>query len=241
MQLNICSLAVNGRSDWRKGRQLMAATRRLAFLTMMASVAYLGLAVLGSGGFHEFFSHPARNALAISALALSAGALFCCRNISYREHEIRANHWGIVAFLLTGVVAAYLLAHADRHELMTFGGDEVRWSGIALFIVGGVLRIWAALVLGRRLCRLVGIDPGHTLITTGVYGVIRHPSYLGFLVNLLGWVLAFRSGAGMVVAVLFAFPLAARIRSEEKLLSRHYGSEYDAYCSRTWRLIPGIY
>jgi protein-S-isoprenylcysteine O-methyltransferase Ste14 len=219
----------------------MAVAYRLAFLTMMASVAYIGLAVLGSGGFHEFVAHPARNALAVSALMLSAAAVFSCRNVSYRQHEIRANHWNIVAFLLTGLVTAYLLAHADRHELMTFGGDEVRWSGIALFLAGGILRLWAALLLGRRLCRLNVIRPEHTLVTTGVYRVIRHPSYLGFFVNLLGWVLAFRSWAGLLVAVLFVFPLATRIRAEERLLSRHYGGEYDAYCRRTWRLIPGIY
>jgi protein-S-isoprenylcysteine O-methyltransferase Ste14 len=40
---------------------------------------------------------------------------------------------------------------------------------------------------------LVAIQPGHKLLTSGVYGVIRHPSYLGLLVNSLGWALAFRS------------------------------------------------
>src|SRR5215217_4651619 len=43
---------------------------------------------------------------------------------------------------------------------------------------------------------LVAIQPGHTLVTSGVYGVIRHPSYLGLLVNALGWALAFHSGVG---------------------------------------------
>ena len=219
----------------------MASAQRLALLMMMASVAYLGLAVIGAGGLHEFALHPARNTLAIAALALSGAALFACRNTRYREHEIRANHWSIVAFLLSGVVAAYLLAHADRHELMTFGGDEVRWTGIGMFVAGGILRLWAALVLGKRLCRLDMIHPEHTLVTSGVYGVIRHPSYLGFLVNLLGWVLAFRSWAGLLVAALFVFPLAARIRNEERLLSSHYGGEYEAYRGRTWRLIPGIF
>ena len=33
----------------------------------------------------------------------------------------------------------------------------------------------------------MAIQPGHTLVTTGVYGIIRHPSYLGLFVNALGW------------------------------------------------------
>jgi protein-S-isoprenylcysteine O-methyltransferase Ste14 len=36
-------------------------------------------------------------------------------------------------------------------------------------------------------------------------------------------------------------PLLARIRAEETLLRTQFGSEYDAYCRRTSRLIPGLY
>jgi len=51
-------------------------------------------------------------------------------------------------------------------------------------------------VLGQRFSGLVAIQPGHTLVTSGVYGVIRNPSYLGLQINSLGWSLAFRSGVG---------------------------------------------
>jgi protein-S-isoprenylcysteine O-methyltransferase Ste14 len=88
---------------------------------------------------------------------------------------------------------------------------------------------------------LVAIQPGHALVTTGVYGVIRHPSYLGLLINSLGWALAFRSGVGVLLTALLIPPLLARIRAEETLLHSQFGGEYDAYRSRTWRLIPGLY
>jgi protein-S-isoprenylcysteine O-methyltransferase Ste14 len=88
---------------------------------------------------------------------------------------------------------------------------------------------------------LVAIQPGHTLVTRGIYGVIRHPSYLGFLVGSLGWVLAFRSGLGVLLTALLIPPLLARIGAEERLLRSQFGAEYDAYRSRTSRLIPGIY
>ena len=57
----------------------------------------------------------------------------------------------------------------------------------------------------------------------------------------LGWGLAFRSIAGVMLALLMLFPPIARIRSEEALLEEHFGSEYAAYRARTYRLIPGIY
>jgi hypothetical protein len=48
-------------------------------------------------------------------------------------------------------------------------------------------------VLGHRFSGLVAIQPGHALVTSGIYGVIRHPSYLGLLVSSLGWARMARS------------------------------------------------
>jgi protein-S-isoprenylcysteine O-methyltransferase Ste14 len=96
-------------------------------------------------------------------------------------------------------------------------------------------------VLGHRFSGLVAIQPGHQLVTSGVYRVIRHPSYLGLLVNALGWALSFRSAVGVLLAALMLPPLLARIHAEERMLQAQFGREYDAYCSRTSRLLPGIY
>jgi protein-S-isoprenylcysteine O-methyltransferase Ste14 len=90
------------------------------------------------------------------------------------------------------------------------------------------------------LCSAAGLEPGHELVTVGVYRVIRHPSYLGLLVSSLGWALAFRSAVGVLAALLVP-PLVARIRAEEALLRAQFGGKYEAYCSRTSRLIPGLY
>jgi protein-S-isoprenylcysteine O-methyltransferase Ste14 len=104
-----------------------------------------------------------------------------------------------------------------------------------------VVRLWPVFVLGHRFSGLVAIQPGHTLVTTGIYRVIRHPSYLGLLVNSLGWALAFRSGVGVLLTALLIPPLVARIRAEETLLRAQFGGEYDAYCACTSRLLPGLY
>ena len=96
-------------------------------------------------------------------------------------------------------------------------------------------------VLGRRFSGLVAIQPGHRLVTDGIYGIIRHPSYLGMIVNMLGWALVFRSALGVLLVALTVAILIGRIRSEEALLQSQFGPEYEAYRARTWRLIPGIY
>ena len=218
----------------------MAPAPGLVLLTIVGTLAYLGLAVLGWGGFAAFFAHPARIALAIALFVLAGAALFSGGNLSPGEREDRANRWVLVAFALIGLLSAYLPAYTDRKGFWTLDGDAVRWLGVALFAAGGALRIWPVFVLGRRFSGLVAIQPGHTLVTTGVYGVIRHPSYLGLLISSLGWALAFRSGVGVLLTALLIPPLLARIRAEERLLRTHFGGEYDAYRSRTWRLIPGL-
>jgi protein-S-isoprenylcysteine O-methyltransferase Ste14 len=219
----------------------MTLTPRLALFTVVATVAYLGLAILGWGGFAAFFSHPALTALAIVLFMLSGVALFSRGNLSPGEREDRANRWVIAAFALIGLLSAYLPAYADRKEFWTLDGDTIRWLGVGLFAGGGMLRIWPVFVLGRRFSGLVAIQPGHTLVTSGVYGVIRHPSYLGLLMNSLGWALAFRSGVGVLLTALIIPPLLARIRAEERLLRTQFRDEHDAYCGRTSRLIPRLY
>jgi protein-S-isoprenylcysteine O-methyltransferase Ste14 len=213
----------------------------LAFVSLVGTLVFLGLAILGGGGFAAFFVHPALTTLAITTIGLVGVALFSRGNLSPGEREDRGNRWVLIAFALIGLLAAYLPAYTDRKELWTLDGESVRWLGVALFIAGGALRIWPVFVLGRRFSGLVAIQPGHTLVTTGIYSIIRHPSYLGLVVNMLGWALAFRSGIGVLLTALVIPPLVARIRAEETLLRLQFGDEYAAYCRRTWRLIPGLY
>ncbi len=213
---------------------------RLMFI-FAGTVVYLGLAVLGWGGFAAFFSHPALIALAVVLFALSGVAFFAGGNLSPGLREDRSNRWVLPAFGLLGLLAGYLPAYTDRKDFWTFDGDGIRWLGVALFAIGGALRIWPVFVLGHRFSGLVAIQPRHTLVTNGLYGVIRHPSYLGLLISSLGWGLAFRSGVGVLLGALLIPPLLARIRAEEILLRTQFGAEYDAYRARTSRLIPGVF
>jgi protein-S-isoprenylcysteine O-methyltransferase Ste14 len=209
--------------------------------TIAGTLAYLGLAILGRGGFAAFFSHTALIALAIALILLAGAALFTQGNLSPGEREDRANRWVLIAFGLISALAAYLPAYTDRKRFWIIDGETLRWIGVAVFAAGGALRIWPVFVLGRRFSGLVAIQHGHTLVTNGIYGVIRHPSYLGLLINSLGWALAFRSGVGVLLTALLIPPLLARIHAEERLLRTQFGDEYDAYRSRTSRLIPGLY
>lgn len=213
----------------------------MSVISIVAVAAYLALAVIGKGGVDAFFSDRALIALTVVTVAMTVAALFTSGNLSPGEREDRGNRWVIAAFGVIGLVSAWLPAYTDRKEFWTVDGDTVRWIGVALYAAGGLLRLWPVFVLGRRFSGLVAIQPGHELVTDGIYARIRNPSYLGLLVLSLGWALAFRSLVGVLLAAVMLIPLVARIRSEETLLRSQFGARYDDYCRRTWRLLPGIY
>jgi len=214
---------------------------KILILGVAGTAVSLGLAMLGAGGFAAFFANPARTAAAVLTVILMVVALLSGANLSPGEQEDRANRWVLPTLAVIGLLSAFLPAYTDRIDFWTIGGETVRWIGVLLFAVGGVLRLWPFFVLGSRFSGLVAIQPGHRLVTSGIYALIRHPSYLGLLVNALGWALAFRSGVGVFLVALMLVPLVARIRSEERLLRQHFGAEYDDYARHTWRLVPGLY
>jgi protein-S-isoprenylcysteine O-methyltransferase Ste14 len=219
----------------------MAKRAILLALILVSTSAWFGLAILGIGGFAAFFSHSALIAIAGIGVVLVVVSFFSSGNLSPGEQEDRGNRWVLAVFMVIGLLDGYLPAWADRNDFWIIGGDTVRWIGVVLFAAGGWLRIWPVYALGNRFSGLVAIQPGHTLVTTGIYRRIRHPSYLGALVWTLGWGLAFRSGVGVVLAGLFIPPLVARIDAEEAMLAARFGEEYAAYRARTSRLIPWVW
>lgn len=214
---------------------------KLVVFSVVTTAAYLALAILGFGGWDAFFSHPPLVALAVVTVLTVVAAAFTQCNLSSGEREDRSNRWVLAAFGVIGLASGYLPAYTDRIGFRTFDGDSVRSLGVVLYAGGMVLRLWPVFMLGRRFSGLVAIQPGHSLLTTGIYRVIRHPSYLGMLVLSLGWALAFRSGVGVLLVILMIVPVIGRINAEEQLLRSQFGAEYDAYRARTSRLIPGIY
>jgi protein-S-isoprenylcysteine O-methyltransferase Ste14 len=209
--------------------------------SLIGAAVQFALAILAFGGWTAFSSHRALVALTAITLAMLCVAPFSRVNLSAGEREDRRNRWVFIAFTVIALASAIVPPYTDRIGMWTIDGETTRWIGVALYTLGGALRLWPVFVLGVRFSGLVAIQPGHTLETQGIYRLVRNPSYLGMLINMLGWGLAFRGWSGVVIALLLLVPLVARINAEERLLHEHFGAEYDAYVARTWRLIPRIY
>ena len=131
--------------------------------------------------------------------------------------------------------------YCDPRGIWVIDGDTLRYFGLFLFFAGSILRLAAVFALGHRFSGLVAIQPDHQLKTDGLYRYIRHPSYTGLLVSMIGYTLIFRSVLGLGVSILLFLLLVIRMNDEEKFLEAHFGDEYRNYRLRTRRLVPFVY
>lgn len=134
------------------------------------------------------------------------------------------------------------LPFADRRDIGVWsGGEDLRWVGVLGVGLGLGLVLWSGIALGRFYSPDVTLQKDHRLITTGLYGVLRHPRYLGVLLATLGLALLFRSWMGLLALIPVLGIILFRIHDEEALLHQTFGAEWETYCQRSWRLLPYIY
>jgi protein-S-isoprenylcysteine O-methyltransferase Ste14 len=111
-------------------------------------------------------------------------------------------------------------------------------AAISLYM-GWLILIVAAVNLGKSLTANPVPLERATLKTTGLYGIVRHPIYLGLL--LIAFASALDSGSirKAIYFVLLTALLNVKARFEEKLLTQKY-PEYSAYSAKIGRLLPRL-
>jgi len=116
------------------------------------------------------------------------------------------------------------------------------YPGIFLMILGIFIRQWSIRELGVFFSVQVGIQKGQKVVKKGPYKLIRHPSYTGLLLTLIGIGLALQSLVAVIIMILvFSITFGYRIHIEEKLLISELNGEYVTYMAETKRLIPYIF
>ena len=115
------------------------------------------------------------------------------------------------------------------------------FGGIGLTLLGVALRLWAITTLGRFFVGWVLVQPDQQVITAGPYRWLRHPSYTGFWLEMVG--IGVGSGNVLGAAVCLVVPLVgivARIGAEEHELSASLPG-YDDFARQRARLVPGVW
>jgi protein-S-isoprenylcysteine O-methyltransferase len=161
----------------------------------------------------------------------------------------------ISSFLLSSNGSAYNIAHSASFLetllshmflpsiLPPLPRKLLLFVGLALIAIGQATRALAMLTAGTNFSHVVRHTKAssHQLVTTGVYSILRHPSYFGFF----WWGIGTQLMCGNTICLLgYAVVLwrffDRRIKGEEELLVRFFGNEYVVYRRRTRVGIPGI-
>jgi protein-S-isoprenylcysteine O-methyltransferase Ste14 len=119
-------------------------------------------------------------------------------------------------------------------------GHAVFFAGISIALIGIALRWIAVVTLGRSFTMRVVVRPGQSVVERGPYRLIRHPSYAGAMLTVLGVLLCSTNWLALACFLVAVPGVAYRIAVEERALVKTIGEPYREYMSRTKRLVPFV-
>jgi len=145
--------------------------------------------------------------------------------------------WAII------IIANFLSYFLSRWVPAGISDDQnIRYLGLALIVIGQVLRFTIVFSLGKFFTVNVAIAQDHKLKTDGFYRFIRHPSYSASLLSFAGYGITLNNWISLILVVSsVATAFLIRIRIEEKTLIDHFGGEYMEYIKRTKKLVPFVF
>ncbi|MCM0756507.1 isoprenylcysteine carboxylmethyltransferase family protein [Desulfovibrio aminophilus] len=226
-----------------KCKTLITSILLVAFATAVPLVSWS----MGGGDLSAFAREPARlllvfvNAPFFFAAPLAARRIGNVASKGDRQEHMRRQDWMVPLSTALSLALAVLSPWSDAAGVWTLpGGAALRWIGLGIYTIGGVLMVWAPLHLGALFSIRVTIQESHHLVTDGPYTLLRHPRYAGCVYWGLALPLVFLSLPGLIAALLYSLTFVWRIRDEELLLAEHFGDAWRSYARRTKRLIPYV-
>jgi protein-S-isoprenylcysteine O-methyltransferase Ste14 len=216
---------------------------KIVLLGLVQSVAFGLMLFLAAGTFNYW---QAWVFLVVAALSTSIPSCYLLRtNPVALQRRMRAGPTAetrvVQKVLIVGgylsLAATFVVSVLDHR----FGWSPVPTAiclvGDVLVAVGIVVQM-LVVVQNSHAAATVRVEAGQTLISTGLYGLVRHPMYTGNVIMMIGIPLALGSYWGLVFVVPGLIVLALRVRDEEKLLQE----ELDGYREYTrkvrYRLVP---
>jgi protein-S-isoprenylcysteine O-methyltransferase Ste14 len=160
------------------------------------------------------------------------------RRMRLREKE--SVQQKIIGFSFVYYLVAFILPGLD----VRFGWSHVPpWVSISadIFVFTGYMIFVWVLTVNSYLSRVVEVDAGQKVVSSGPYAIVRHPMYFGVSLMYIASPLALGSYWAIIPAVFIIPLLVARIHNEEEVLVRDLPG-YADYCLKVkYRLLPGIW
>ncbi len=150
--------------------------------------------------------------------------------------------WGQVALIaLVGVVVPLMPRYVSLGDvdpaINRVDPDWIRWLGAPLVAAGVAMAVWGVQSLGRSLTPGTEPLPGAPLVTSGAYAYARHPIYLGIVLGLAGYTLAWSNWTlALLVGLLARTYFNGKAKAEERWLIERYPL-YRSYMRRVARRV----
>lgn len=117
--------------------------------------------------------------------------------------------------------------------------EAIQWIGAVIGISALALFYWVHTTLGQFFSSKLQILQDHKLITTGPYKFVRYPMYTAFmLLHLAVYFLTMNWFIVLTWTIGLTLLIATRIKKEENLLLKKFGTEYEEYKNKTSRFVP---
>lgn len=160
------------------------------------------------------------------------------------RHDDRLSRLGILAAMGLAFALAWPASVWGRAAIFPNNPalrSVVFYLGLALMAAGLVFRYWAIRTLGRYFAPDVSLERDHRIVDSGPYRYLRHPSYTGTFITILGYGLALTNWLSLaIMLVIPGLAYGYRMVIEERALLDTFGDDYRAYMRRTRRIIPFI-
>jgi protein-S-isoprenylcysteine O-methyltransferase Ste14 len=209
---------------------------------------FVGLPLVGwsLSDLQGFIDHPARLGYAALVVLLQIFVVIRLPEAGSRratgENITPRERLTLVPLQVIPLAIVIVAPYCDPREIAVLGElDLLRYLGLALFAFGFLGMHWAEAFLDKQFSVYVTLQEDHELVTEGPYRYLRHPRYLGIIVFTAGISLVFRSWLALILVAALALVLIWRIQNEEALMHREFGTAWEAYSQRSWRLIPYVY
>jgi protein-S-isoprenylcysteine O-methyltransferase Ste14 len=166
-----------------------------------------------------------------------------------RKTPVRYSARGAREFVLLGasltglgiVPFVYVVTHFPRFADYPFA-PVLGYLGVAVDVVCLWMFYRTHRDLGENWSVSLDLRERHTLVTSGIYALVRHPMYSGFWLMALAQALLLPNWiAGPAGLVGFGILFFGRVRREEEMMISAFGEEYRAYMGRTARVVPWLY
>jgi protein-S-isoprenylcysteine O-methyltransferase Ste14 len=153
------------------------------------------------------------------------------------DHDSGSKSW-LIGSIWTTAAVGIGSAFAFPDAAISSARPQIFIAGLVLMVAGMALRWYSVWVLGASFTCEVTTRPGQQVVQSGPYRWIRHPSYTGGLLTVLGVLVCCANVASLAALVFAAAGYAYRITVEERAMATNLGPPYRDYMRRTQRLIP---